>query len=241
MRIFHTIIQPLFILLLLCICIASCKNEVTTTINEEKINEGRITYSVTFPDIPANSLAHGMLPNEMTLSFKGSKTMIEVGTMLFSLRKILDSDKKEAIAMLSTSGMPSLAYKITGEELEELISVIPQYEITIQDETKKIAETEGIKAKAKELTTGSTMEFYCSKNPMGDNLNWCSPFEEVQGVLLEYDYQEGNFPKMRLKVTKIEHIAIDDKTFEYDKEDFNWIDKEKFEEKIKTFSNIMSM
>ena len=66
--------------------------------------------------------------------------------------------------------------------------------------------------------------------------NWCSPFHDISGVLLEYEVRKYNY-KMKLKAVELVREEIENSYFEIPA-DYETIEKKEMDEMFKEFRGI---
>ncbi|MBL4656597.1 MAG: hypothetical protein JKX73_01255 [Flavobacteriales bacterium] len=195
------------------------------------IKEGYILFEITYPETDAGSLMAGILPNEMTFRFK------EDGRTVGSLTAGMGVFKTELMAFPETKTVFQLvklmnqkyALKVDSSEIESLYAELPEMKIHFVDSTKVIAEYE---CKMAIVTFKDNIKeefsiFYTDDIAL-HNSNWCTPFHEIKGVLLEYQVRKYNY-EMRLTATTVKPEQIDEQFFvipeDYEEIDQNGMDK----------------
>ena len=201
------------------------------------ISEGVITFEVTYPGTDAGDLMAGILPNEMTLSFKDNKTAGKLNSMgIFTTSLIAFPDSRE-VAQLVKIMNKKYVLMMDSSEVETLYSELPEMTIHFVDETKEIA---GYKCKKAIVTFKDNIKeefsIYYTNEIEIKNPNWCTPFHEIDGVLLEYQVRKYNI-EMRLTAKSVIKSVIDDSTFEVPP-DYNKITQEEMSNIFEDFKGI---
>jgi len=217
---------------LFLICLQSCE-----TLFHKNIKEGIIVFDITYPDTETGDLMAGILPREMVLKFKNNKTIGELsaGMGVFKTSIIALPETKMVHQLLKIMSK-KYVLAIDSTEIESLYSELPEMKIHFVDETKEIA---GYKCHKAVVTFKDNIkeEFsvYYTDDIGIENSNWCTPFHEISGVLLEYQVRKYNY-EMRLTAREVEKAEIDDSAFDippdYEEISQNGMDKifESFQE-----------
>ncbi len=198
-----------FFLPVLIIGLAGCDS-----LYHKSISEGVIEFEITYPETDAGDLMSSILPNEMTLKFKNNKTIGELSSMgIFTTSVIAYPDSKK-VAQLVKIMTKKYVLMLDSAEVKDLYSELPEMTIHFVDETKEIA---GYKCKKATITFKNNIKEEFSvyyTNDIGiKNSNWCTPFHEIDGVLLEYQVRKYNI-EMRLTAKSVMKSVVDDSEFE---------------------------
>ncbi|MCX7954198.1 MAG: DUF4412 domain-containing protein [Bacteroidales bacterium] len=173
--------------------------------------EGTIVYSITTEgEIDANVKA--ALPLEVTLSVKGPKSLIEMQTAYGKQSVISNSETKEQIVLIDMMGQ-KFAVTSTKEENEKALAELTPYKITQTNETKKIAGYDCIKYEVS--NENEKYDFYVAKDLIVNNLNWNTPYKEINGVLMEYCQKNKDYGvTVKYTAKEVRKSKIKDKVFE---------------------------
>lgn len=204
---------PNTIVLGLILLLGACDNK-TDRLNDSRINQGVIEYDVSYPYLDTNDIGLSLLPDKMTLTFKDNIYRVEsIGGMgLFAAGFIANNQSKKMdyfMKIISTK----LASRFTEKGLKQFHSEFPSYQLHPLDTTKMIA---GYKCK------GTQIQFY--NNIVPDYIiwytedinikdpNWCSPFPNIDGVLMEYKLQQDGLI-LSMKANSVVKDSIHDSQF----------------------------
>lgn len=214
-------------LAIILIVLFSCKSKV-----HKQNDEGVIVYDLSFPKIGSVFF----LPKEMTTHFKKNKTRIEMSAMgFFKIIYIADTEKKEVIKIIEIIGS-KYACKFNEEELKEEIASLPTFDIDYSGDADKILGYNCKKAVITNEETDEKFAIYYSEELGTKNINWMTPYQEIQALLLNYRYIQNGM-EMKLVAKEISKIRVDDIVFKIDKENYEWLSRKDFDEKIE---NLMS-
>ncbi|TNF26091.1 MAG: hypothetical protein EP314_06170 [Bacteroidetes bacterium] len=162
---------------------------------KKRISEGRIVYKLTYPQFEEDNIFTSMFPREMTFKFKDDNTKNELKTSMavFSTSLIAHSKEKKVIHLVR------IANKYSGLEMDS-VEIMEEYgkkpagmKITPTDSTKEIA---GFLCHHARVTfEGDSLKdfdiFYTEEIGIHEP-NWCTPFHEVKGVLMEATVNKFN-------------------------------------------------
>jgi len=221
-----------FLLPVLLVSVVGCD-----TFYQKNISEGVIEFEITYPETDAGDLMASILPDEMTLKFKDNKTIGELNSMgIFTTSIIAYPDNKE-VAQLVKIMNKRYVLMLDSTEVQDLYSELPEMTVNFVDETKTIA---GYKCKKAIITFKNNIKeefsvFYT--NDIGIvNSNWCTPFHEIDGVLLEYQVRKYNI-EMRLTAKSVIKSVVDDSEFDIPP-DYNKITQEEMSDIFEGFQSI---
>ena len=199
--------KNLFLILSAIILLASCKTQKNSTAKSTPSFEGKLVYSLTFEDLPAEYEAYAsMFPKEMTMYVKGEKSRTEQPSGMGNTITIVDSKEKSMFIILDMMGMKN-AYKLTPEEMEKQKGSASKPEIVYSDETKTIA---GYTCKKAEITQDglTSTVYYTEEIPSGHSKN----FGDLKGFPMEYTIK-ANGMTIVTEVKSVSTEKISDKFF----------------------------
>ncbi len=197
------------------IFIVGCESGSKTDSGVDIIREGRIVYKLTYPQFEEDNIFTSMFPREMSFKFKDDNTVNELKTSMAVFSTLLLANNKEK----KVTHLVRIANKYSGLEMDS-IEIMEEYgkkpdgmSIIPTDSTKEIA---GYKCHHAFVTfehdsTRNFSIFYTNDIGIKDP-NWCTPFYEISGVLMEAQVNKFNID-MHMIATAV--IAE-----EYPEEDF---------------------
>ena len=178
------------------------------------IAEGRINYAVTFPHMDEDNVMMSILPNQMTISFKGNRYNSEFNTYggVFKNKISIDTKDRTYSQMLKIF-KKRLACKYDQIDLEEMLNDFPPFTIIQSDNIDTIA---GIPCKmAKGVfykMDEPDIDIYYTDRIAVNNPNWCSPFADLEGFLLGYDIDMFDM-RLRLIAEEVVATPVEDEEF----------------------------
>lgn len=198
-----------------------------------------IEYEVTYPDLDSNNLMLEMLPDKMVMKFKKDKYRSELKTAAGIIEMSVIADASN-YTMQNVVRLFSDKYvlKMNKEEARKMTHVLPSFQLQRLDEEMVIAEADCKKALLDFGTSKSeSYIFYYTEDIDLKDPNWCTPFSDIKGVLLDYRIENYEM-SMHLRAVKITPMEIDDSEFEID-DSYKELSPEEFEayvvKNLKTF------
>jgi len=178
---------PMFIFgLALLATIVSCGSGGSS--DELPVREGVIVYELTYPQFTEDNIFTSMFPSEMTFKFKDNDTKSELKTKMavFSTAILAEHDKRSLTHLVRIANKYSGLVMDSAQIMNEYGKAPDGMAITHTDETKMIA---GFQCKHARVTfeSDSTRNFdlYYTNDIAIHEPNWCTPFHEIKGVLME--------------------------------------------------------
>lgn len=181
---------------------------------QKDITEGVIEYEVTYPELDSNNIMLEMLPDVMIMKFKKDKYKSELKTAagIIEMAVLADGSTRTMYNMVKIFS-DKYVLEMNEAEALEMTDVLPPFQLEFLDEWETIAEADCQKVL---LDFGTAKEesylFYYTKDINLKDPNWCTPFNHINGVLLDYRVENYNM-HMRLKAVRITPEEIDDSEF----------------------------
>jgi hypothetical protein len=198
-----TPMKHIIIVLLIALSAGACSPE------KRAVTEGRVVYSIEYPDRKDNFFLYSILPKEMELNFKDGK--MESRIHKANLRNVLlvDCNKKQVGAYFSYGAdqwnvtlTPTDVTNMIAEQKKYTIRFLPDRDTMAGFNVKKALAT-AVEDPKDKITLWYTNEIML-KNP-----NWYNPFKEVPGVLLAYSIDRFG-TRMVFKAVRFEEVEIKD-------------------------------
>lgn len=180
-----------------------------------------------------NNFMMDFMPDKMVLKFKEGKyvTMLTAGMGMFKSSFIVDKDKNQFSQVVKLINK-KYALTLEGEEIANSIDKLPKYNIEFTDELKKILDYNCNKAIVTvDNESNDAFEVYYTDRIKIENPNWCTQFSEINGIMLEYQYEKYDVC-MKFEAKSIKFIEISDSEFEID-EDYKFISEEEMDKEMK--------
>jgi len=194
---------------LIVLLLPSCKKP-----SSKKIKEGEILYSITYLESKISSIPTNLLPQKMTLKFKGNKAYTEIDGFFgfFNISNITDYSKSVNWTFLKVYGHKYL-YAGKREEIAPGFGGMADIEIEYTDTIINIC---GYECKQAIIHLPNSIEgplkvFYTKELGL-KHLNSSNPYGEINGVMLEF-YLTLSTLKMKLVAESVVEKQIPDKFF----------------------------
>ncbi len=205
-KVFHIIIIIISLLLL------SCNG------GEPGKAEGIIEYKVSYPKMDKKNFMLDFMPKKMTLKFKDNKykTSLAAGMGMFKTNFIIDPEENQFSQMVKLINKKYIL-TLKDDEIAASLSRMPAFHVEHTGETKKILNYNCKKAIItvdNEANDAFTV-FYTDKIEI-ESPNWSNQFMDIDGVLLEYQYEKYDIC-MRFEAQNIKFTEIEDSEFDLDK------------------------
>jgi GLPGLI family protein len=210
-------------------CLTSCNHDLF----HNRISEGTIEYKIVVLD-SANPLAK-MAPDKMVVKFKNNIAYadLEAGMGMFQVVFVNNEPAKKLTQMVHIIDKKWAYTADTGVVRKELNHDI-QYDITDTAGTKVIAGYNCKKAIAHSRNKkGPDVELYYTNDIQLDQPNWATPFNGVEGVLMQYRISKYGF-YMEFTAQKVQPDKIDDNLFKIPP-DYKMMSKKDIDDLIKSF------
>ncbi len=200
----------LLLVLLVVFSLASCKQKTESVFYKDGISEGIIEFSVSYPYLDSNDLALKMLPNKMEMTFKDNIYKIEsVGGMgFFICGYISNNDKKEMDNYLKIISSKFVS-RFNEKGVKKLHEDFPSFRLEKLDSTKEVAgyTCEGYRVIFYSNVVQDHSIWFTTDIKVHD-ANWCTPFPQVNGILMEYQIQRNGLV-IDFKANKIISDSLD--------------------------------
>lgn len=163
--------------------------------SKKKISEGKIVYKLSYPQFEEDNIFTSMFPREMTFMFKDNNTKNELKTSMAVFSTSLLANAKEK----KVTHLVRIANKYSGLEMDS-VEIMEEYGkkpddmvITPTDSTKEIA---GYLCHHARVTfandSAKAFDIFYTNDLGVENPNWCTPFNEIKGVLMEAKVNKFN-------------------------------------------------
>lgn len=197
-------------------------------------SEGIIVYDVSYPRPHPDRSTQAMMPSEMEFQFKDDKYVNDLSIMggVISIKYFVDNQKKELVEYAKIIS-DKFAAKINESTLDTLLKDVPVHTVKLIDgETKEIA---GYTCKKAVVTVAAKVPYsfdvyYTTEIALTDP-NWCTPFKDIPGTLMEYQIEKFNVI-MRFTAKEVKNLAQDVKEFSFP-EDVEYTTPQKIDAELK--------
>ena len=152
------------------------------------------------------------MPDQAVFLFKDQKSLLDFtgGMGLVHLQLIAFADKHNGIQTFTLMDKKYVS-DLTQEKISERNKNFFK-SLEPAEGTKKIAGFDCKKIKGT-LTNGTTVEVWYAPELGGENINWCTPYNEVKGALMEYVLQDKGGPLTKLTASEVTITGVSDGNF----------------------------
>lgn len=156
--------------------------------DELPVREGVIVYELTYPQFTEDNIFTSMFPSEMSFKFKDNDTKSELKTKMavFSTAILAEHNKRSLTHLVRIANKYSGLVMDSAQIMNEYGKAPEGMVITPTDQTKTIA---GFVCKHARVTfandSTSNFDLYYTNDIAIEDPNWCTPFHEIKGVLME--------------------------------------------------------
>lgn len=177
------------------------------------IKEGKVYYSLTYPYYTDEFMVV-LLPDVMTMEFKNNvyKNTVTKGG-LFTTTLISDCNKKELVLMLDF-GSKRIYTKLDSIQIHDYLGTYPIPDLITIPTNDSLAglHCEKFEAVYQKLDDGYDCEIYTTDEIALTKSNWCNPFSELPGVMLEYEVSQYGLVT-RMKADSLVQETVSDDIF----------------------------
>ena len=205
----------------------SCGGDTTTQ------EEGEIEYKISYPKMDKKNFMLDFMPRKMVMKFKEDvySTNLSAGMGMFRSSFICDQNNNQFIQQVKLINK-KYALQLDGDGIKKSISKNPSFTVEHTTEIKNIL---GYNCKKAIVTVNNEKQdaftvYYTDKIGL-KTPNWCNEFADIDGVMLEYQYEKYDVC-MRFTASKIEFKEIDDAEFEISK-DYKLISEPEMDKEMK--------
>ena len=225
-----------FTIILIMVCdLPSCKSDSY----EKKYDQGEITYEITYPKYKRKeSILFKVLPKKMITTFKNNcyKNDFVFTNEALSLTIISDCNKKSTTLSYSDGARKKFT-RVNSGNINQLLENLPNYKISSQKEEElKFLNLSSKKTELKCQEEQTKFNIISSSSILIENMNWCTPFYEVEDAMLHYQMTQFGL-NMEFKATEINQKNINEEEFIID-ESFQYESLDEYINAIKMFFSI---
>lgn len=176
--------------------------------NNDKINEGILTYSIDYPSAKNNLFLYHVLPKELKTSFKNNRMELKIEKANME-NTILVDNKKHRIAAYYNYG-EVFSTNLTSSEIETLLKKQKTFEVKFtskKDTLLGFTIHQAFVFDPKNPKVKS--EVWYTKDIGVKNPNWFTEYRKIPGVLMKYSTKQYGL-EMKFKASTFKPQAISD-------------------------------
>ncbi|MDG1689859.1 MAG: hypothetical protein P8I02_03670 [Flavobacteriales bacterium] len=200
---------------------------------------GEIIYEISYPCLEKNeeSLLF-LLPKKMIMTFSNDQFKNEFifNSKSSSLGLINNSYKKNATLLFGLGNNKKYTI-IDSNNVDYLLKDLPNYEKNIVSSQELIfLDKPCNKIKIKCLKNDSIYEIITLKDLKIKNVNWCTPFNMINDVIMEYSVEQYGM-EMHFKAISIKNISLENDFLQLEKK-YTFSSMEQYLKEIKAMLSI---
>ena len=188
--------------LILIISLGSCSS---TEEGAAIIEQGEIVYDLSYPQFGDDNLIASMFPSSMSFKFKDNMTRSDLKTRMavFSTTFVTDKDNRTLTHLVKIASKKSGLVLDSAEIMEGYAKKPEGMKVTLTDSTKEIA---GFTCKHAMVTfedkPDKSFDLYYTEEIAINDPNWCSPYQEIPGVLMQARVKKFNI-EMQITASEV--------------------------------------
>lgn len=200
---------------------------------------GEIIYEISYPCLEKNeeSLLF-LLPKKMIMTFSNNQFRNEFifPTKNSSLGLINNSNKKNAKLLFGLGNNKKYTI-VDSNNVDFLLKDLPNYDL-IKSISQDVffLDKPCNKIKIKSLKNDSIYEIITLKNLKIKNVNWCTPFNMINDVIMEYSVEQYGM-EMHFKAISIKNVRLEEDFLKLEKK-YTFSDMEEYLKEIKAMLSI---
>lgn len=200
----------LFLFAPLLLLVTSCK--------PDKLQEGEIEYAITYPNSEISGFMQAILPETMTITFKGTKMKTTIARGEIFTTEIISDEADRSIEMRLDFGASLLYANCNENEVQELISSQPEYKVKALGASDSLAGMYSMSYSiegANDTITRSDAWF--TEDLIMTDAYWFTPYADTKGTPVIYDAERYGM-MMHIEAVKITKREVLDTEFDRDPE-----------------------
>ena len=201
-----------------------------------KIDQGEIVYALSYPQFGEDNLIASMFPSTMSFKFKDNMTKSEMKTRMavFSTTFVTDQTNKTLTHLVRVANKKS-GLVLDSAEIMDLYAKKPEDMVITHTDSTKVIAGYNCKHARVELKDkpDSGFDIYYTDEIAIEDPNWCSPFYDIKGVLMEAQVTKFNID-MKIQATEITAAEYEPTEFAIDT-DFEPITSEEMADIFQSF------
>jgi hypothetical protein len=200
---------------------------ILSSCGKSYIEEGELTYDITYPHMEVTGIMSAILPKEMTIVFKGTKMKTTIARGKIFTTEVITDEASDFIEMRLDFGDKKYYCELTPDEVKGLKESNPIYNITKTTEQDSI---NGVWATKYTVTSEDSLQpsdAWFTEDLRVQSGAWFSAYHSVVGMPIIYDVERyglmmhlesNNFIQREVKETEFDRDpdlkAVDFKTYE---------------------------
>jgi hypothetical protein len=184
--------------------------------NPSKVEEGEIEYVVTYPNLEITGFMLAILPENMTITFKGTKMKASFESGSFFTTEIISDEANKSVEMRLNFGDIQIYSVLDENEIQEMISSQPRYTITDLGKQDSVS---GMYSSSYSVTSKTDVKrretAWFTEDLSLENPYWFTSYAAIKGLPVVYDAERYGV-MMHLVATKLTKREVLPAEFERD-------------------------
>jgi hypothetical protein len=193
------------VVFLLCLVLAN-----GTGFAQQKINEGLITYSISWNVPPQAQAMATSLPTELNVYFRGDSSSMKVESQMFSTQTIMNLNKEYERMLLDIPMMgKKFSVIFSPADQEKMADMMPQMTLTGSTESKNVLGYNALKYSVSESKTNSNFDVWFTKDVEVTGNPLSRFYDKSYGFPLEFtSFQNGMSLRATVKEVKAMPVPV---------------------------------
>ena len=198
----------LTLILLLPLLICSCE--------PDKVHEGVLEYEITYPNCDISGFMQAILPETMTIAFKGTKIKTTIARGEIFTTEIITDELDHSVEMRLDFGDKLIYALLSEEEVKELIASQPVYTIKSLGATDSICDLVATNYSVDcKSDTINRQNAWFTEELAPQEAYWFTSYSSTKGMPLIYDAERYGV-MMHLESISLDEREVTDSEFERD-------------------------
>lgn len=178
-----------------------------------KIQEGEVEYVITYPNSDVSGFMQAILPETMTITFKGTKIKTTIARGTIFTTEIISDEKDKSVEMRLDFG-DKLYYTVLNEsEVKEMIASQPKYSINATGEADSVV---GMYSSAYTVSAEDTIKrenAWFTNDLATSDAYWFTSYAGTEGFPVIYDVERYGV-MMHLEAVKLTKREVKETEFD---------------------------
>lgn len=222
------IFQRLLVFLMSVLFFINCNND------NKRITEGTIEYDITYPCLERNNNSlMFLLPKKMITTFKDHCYKNEfIFANENSKLEVISLCESENTTLAFGYGKSKKYTQLDSSTIYNLLEELPNYnKYDEKIDTITFLKQPSFSYKIQSDLNDSVYDIITTNAISINNVNWCTPFNKIDEVLLQYDIIQYGI-EMNFKATKIKSGKVENDFLDLEK-DYNYLDIQQYLKELK--------
>ncbi|MFT5823590.1 MAG: hypothetical protein ACI8ZM_004852 [Crocinitomix sp.] len=211
---------------------------ISTACKPDKVQEGEIEYAITYPNSEISGFMQAILPETMTITFKGTKLKTTVARGEIFTTEIISDESDRSVEMRLDFGASLLYASLNENEVQELISSQPEYKLKALGNSDSLggmfSTSYGVEGKNDTITRSDA---WFTEDLVMTDAYWFTPYAGTKGTPVLYDVERYGI-MMHIEVVKITKREVLETEFDRDS-DLDEVTFEDYENEVQALFDVL--